>query len=185
MNRPPAQEHENLPSFKTPQLVWKFDPSVKLKLRRHFYPLALTKLTLGADLDLQQGYWTFHTAWKDRIIGGSLGLKNDEVFLVKEFIVDQKNTLNFQVSYNWKSNTSLFSFRFRPYRGIQTNTQPPGVGVRRKIPLDSRTKIEVFTWFQFPEATIEAVSGQRIAFGTGDFIVHVRELNLYFELKNL
>ncbi|EME29217.1 hypothetical protein Gasu2_55440 [Galdieria sulphuraria] len=167
----------------SPKLVWKCNPSTKLKLRKHFYPLALTKLTLGADLDLQHGFWTFHTAWKDRIIGGRLAVKDNQVSLVKEFLVDQKNTFNIHISYDWKIGQTLFGFRFSPYRGIQTNTHPPGMALRRKIPLDYRTKLDVFAWLQFPEATCEATSTGAVSFGTGDFILDIQQLNLYLELK--
>eukprot|EP00172_Hildenbrandia_rubra_P001934 Plantae.Rhodophyta-Hildenbrandia_rubra.ctg25661.p1 GENE.Plantae.Rhodophyta-Hildenbrandia_rubra.ctg25661~~Plantae.Rhodophyta-Hildenbrandia_rubra.ctg25661.p1 ORF type:complete len:131 (+),score=10.95 Plantae.Rhodophyta-Hildenbrandia_rubra.ctg25661:616-1008(+) len=42
-----------------PKIEWRLSPKVAVKLRKIYYPFAVTRLTLGVDYDIQEKLWDF------------------------------------------------------------------------------------------------------------------------------
>ncbi|OSX79888.1 hypothetical protein BU14_0070s0063 [Porphyra umbilicalis] len=68
-----------------PPIEWHVRPATRLQLRKIFHPFAVTRLSLGVDVDARTGGLAFRWSWKDRLVGGRLSWSAGEVALTKRF----------------------------------------------------------------------------------------------------
>lgn len=66
-------------------IEWHIRPATRLQLRKIFHPFAVTRLSLGVDVDARTGRVAFRWSWKDRLVGGRLSWSGGEVGLTKRF----------------------------------------------------------------------------------------------------
>lgn len=66
-------------------IEWHVQPTTRLQLRKIFFPFAVTKLSLGVDVNARTGRVAFRWSWKDRLVGGRLSWSGGEVALTKRF----------------------------------------------------------------------------------------------------
>eukprot|EP00178_Gracilaria_changii_P000753 TRINITY_DN1099_c0_g1_i3.p1 TRINITY_DN1099_c0_g1~~TRINITY_DN1099_c0_g1_i3.p1 ORF type:complete len:230 (+),score=23.97 TRINITY_DN1099_c0_g1_i3:831-1520(+) len=178
---PPADEHRFVFLDKFPKVIWNVDPAIKLKLRKYFYPLGVTRLSLGADLDLRYKKLSFKWSWRDRIIGGRLEFHEDKISLTKTFNIDTRTKLDLKAAFDIHSRKTLFSLNVRPFLGILPYDRPPaGLSVRQKIPVDKRLQIEFQGRLSVPEAKISNDSVSAFSLGEGNFVFDLEELNFRF-----
>lgn len=167
-----------------PKIVWHTDPVVKLKLRKRFYPLALTRLTLGADLDVRTRQVSFKWSWKDRIIGGRLEFHGNQIALTKRFNIDDRTKLDLRAAFDVEARRTLFTLNIKPFLGIVANDGPPnGFSFKQKIPLDQHVSLETKGRITVPEARFSNETTSAVSLGEGDFIVDVDELNIRLMLQ--
>jgi hypothetical protein len=155
---------------------------MRLKLRKRFYPLGLTRLTLGADLDLQTRDVSLKWSWKDRFIGGRLRFEGSQISLSKRFNIDSRTHMYVRAAYDIHARRTLFSLDVKPFVGFSANRdKPPGFALKQKLPVDKRVAVEVLARVQLPEARFS--TSNSISLGEGDFIIDLEELNLCFLLQ--
>jgi hypothetical protein len=166
-----------------PRVVWHTDPQIKLKLRKRFYPLKVTRLTLGADVDLQTRDVALKWSWKDRFIGGRLRFEGSQISLSKRFDIDSRTHMYVRAAYDVHARRSLFSLDVKPFRGVFANSSGdgPGFAFKQKIPVDRHVAVEVLARVQLPEARFS--SNNSVSLGEGDFIVDLEQLNFRFLLQ--
>lgn len=163
--------------------MWNVHPHVKLKLRKRFYPLGVTRLTIGADYDLKNHETSLRWSWKDRIIGARLHVTGEELAVTKSFDIDIQTRLDFRASLDFRTRRTLLSMRVCPFGKVVADTAHPGLTIRQEVPLDSRLAVQFAARIRLPEARFAAGSAAVVSLGEGDFIVDLDELNFRFLLQ--
>lgn len=166
-----------------PRVVWVADPAMKLKLRKRVHPLGVTRLTVGADMDLHTREVALKWSWRDRFFGGRLRFEGSQLSLSKRFDVDSRTHMFVRVAYDVHKRKALFSLDVKPFAGLYSsgNGARPGFALKQNVPLDERVSAEVHARVQLPEARFS--SNSTVSLGEGDVVVHLDELNLKFMLK--
>lgn len=164
------------------KIVWHTNPDIILKFRKRFFPLGLTKLTLGIDFDIRSKDVAFKWSWKDRLIGGRLQLDRDEISITKRFDVDGKTHLDLRAAYDLHLRRTLFSIRVKPFPGVSSE-HSGGLRIKQKVPVDKHIAVEVHARVQLPEAKFSTQSTSAFSLGEGDFIVDLDQLNFRFMLQ--
>lgn len=166
------------------RFVWHANPDIKLKLRKRFYPLGLTRLTLGADLDVKTHDVAFKWSWKDRIIGGRLEFFANQISLTKRFDIDNRSKVDVRAAFDIQTRRALFSLNIKPFGGIVAHNRPPsGLTIKQKIPVDRHMAVEVHGRLSVPEARFSNDTNTAVSLGEGDFVVDVDQLNFRFMLQ--
>lgn len=166
------------------KVKWNIHRNVKLQLRKSFYPLAITELTLGADLDVVSRRASLNWSWRDRIIGGHLHFTSDELSISRSFDVDSQTRVDVRAAFDFHTRRTLFSLRVKPFgRVTATAGNKPGLAVRQAIPLDPKLDVEVAARFHLPDAQFAAGNSAAVSLGDGDFVVDIDELNFRFKLQ--
>lgn len=165
-----------------PRVVWVGDPAMSLKLRKRVYPLGITQLTLGADLDLHTRAIALKWSWKDRFFGGRLRFEGNQLSLSKRFAVDSRAHIYVKAAYDVHRRKTLFALDVRPFAGFSSRSEDgrPGFAVRKALSLDRSVQAEVCARVQLPEARFSSSSA--VSLGEGDVIVTLDEVNLRFML---
>jgi hypothetical protein len=166
-----------------PRVVWVTEPTMKLKLRKRIHPLGVTRLTLGADMDLHTREIALKWSWKDRFFGGRLRFEGSQLSLSKRFDVDSRTHMYVRAAYDVHARKTLFSLDVKPFAGLYSsgNGHRPGLAIKQKVPLDKHVSAEVHARVQLPEARFS--SNSAVSLGEGDVVVHLDELNLCFMLQ--
>ncbi|PXF46083.1 hypothetical protein BWQ96_04089 [Gracilariopsis chorda] len=182
---PEGSSHRRFLVFdELPKIVWNIDPIIKLKFRKYFYPLAVTRLSLGADLDLRRKQLSFKWSWRDRIIGSRLEFADDKISITKRFDIDTRTKLDVRASFDIHSRKTLFSLNIRPFLGILPHDRPPaGLTIRQKVPMDKRMQVEFQGRLSVPEARISNETASAFSLGEGNFVFDLEELNFRFLLQ--
>ena len=90
--------------LETPGITWNLKPErTHLKFRKIFYPLGITKLSIGADFNPLEASWRVHTSWRDQIVGGDLQLQGTEISLTKDFAIDESSSLWLRGAFDWRT----------------------------------------------------------------------------------
>lgn len=167
--------------FVLPRIVFNAEPAMKVKLRKRVHPLGVTRLTLGADLDLHTREVVLTWDWRERLFGGRVRFEGSQVSVSKRFNLDGRSKLWVKAAFDVSARKTLFSMDVRPFEGISAAGGKPGFGVRQRVPLDKHVAAEVVARVELPEARF--ASDRRISLGEGDVIVHVDEFNLRLHLE--
>ena len=154
-----------------------------VKLRKRFYPLGVTRLTLGMDYDLSTRDVSFKWSWKDRIIGGRLHVDRDQISLVKRFELDAHTHLDVRAAYDLHLRRTLFSVAVRPFQGVVADSTQGGFAIRKKLQVDKRAILDVRARIELPEARFSNNSTAPLSLGEGDLVVTLEQLNLKFLLQ--
>lgn len=174
-------EQPRLGDVVLPRVVWGFEPKVVLKLRKRFHPLGITRLTVGADMDLQSKDIALKWSWKDRVLGGRLRFEGSQLSLSKRLNIDSNTHMYLRCAYDVHARRTLFSVDVRPFKGLYTNDGKPGFAFKQKLPLDKNVAVEVAARVQLPEARFSTQN--TVSLGEGDFIVDVEQVNFRFMLQ--
>lgn len=161
------------------KVVWNIHPNIKVKLRKRFYPLGVTRLTVGADYDFTTRETSLKWSWKDRIIGARLHVTGDEVALTKTFDVDVQTRLDLRAALDLHSKRTLLSLRVRPFGRVvaDTTTSDSGLKIRHDLALDSRLAVQFAARLHLPEARFTASNQSPVSLGDGNFVVDLDEMN--------
>lgn len=176
-----SQRTNPFQNLNLPKVIWHLNPSVLLKLRKRFYPLGLTCLTLGADYDMREHNFSFKWSWKDRIIGGRLEFYDDQISLTKRFEIDKRTHLDLRTAFDIRTRRTLFSLKIKPFHGIVAHDRPPqGLSIKQEIPLDKRLSLQVAGRLSVPEARFGNETTSAVSLGDGDFVFDLEQLNFRF-----
>lgn len=169
------------------------EPTTTLKLRKTFYPLKKTVLTLGADYNTNIGVWQFRSSWEDSIIGGRISVAGRELMLTKSWLVklldseDVATRLKFRAAVNTADWTAYAKFGFRTERIAPLNIKE-GFSLKKKLHLDGsrgHAKLEVVARVALPEPEIrfstDGDTSRGMVAGMGDVQIAFDELNLLLE----
>lgn len=157
---------------------------MKLKLRKRFYPLSLTCLTLGADWDLKTRDVAFKWSWKDRIIGSRLEFFANQVSLTKRFDIDKRTKLDVRAAFDIQARRTLFSVNIRPFGPFVAHDRPPsGLSIKQKIPVDRHLAVEFMGRLNLPEARFSTDTTNVVSLGEGDLTFDLEQVNLRFLLQ--
>lgn len=170
--------------YRYPRVVWGGTvPGVTLKLRKRVYPLGITRLTAGVDVDVRTGGVAFKWAWTDRLLGARLSLDRHAVALTKRVPVPEvKADVEVKAALNLTSRKTLLSFAVRPQQGV-VGMNSNGIALRQRLPIDKRVDVEMFGRVQLPNATIGTDQNNVLSLGEGDFVVHLDHVNLRLLLQ--
>ena len=162
-----------------PKIQWRLHPKVLLKLRKVYYPLAVTRLTFGVDYDLQSQSFDFKWSWKDRYLGARLSYEHNQIGLSRRFVIEKRTTFDTKLLFDPRSRKVLFKLDVLPFQGIFQ--QPKGFAVRQNVPLDKegKTSMDIHARIQLPSTNIGtgATSALPFSFGEGEFVVDIEQLN--------
>lgn len=167
--------------FVLPRFVINAEPAMKVKLRKRVHPLGVTRLTLGADLDLHTREVVLTWDWRERLFGGRVRFEGNQISVSKRFNLDGRSKLWVRAAFDVKARKTLFSMDVRPFAGISSAGGKPGFGVRQRVPLDKHVSAEVVARVELPEARF--ASDRRVSLGEGDVTIHVDEVNLRLQLE--
>lgn len=153
-----------------------------LKLRKRVYPLGITRLTLGADLNLQSKALALKWSWKDRFIGARLQFEGSQVSLSKRFDIESRAHLYIRGAYDVHARKALFSFDVKPFRGLYASGgRSSGLTIKQKLPVDKHVSVEFLGRIHLPDAQFSTQN--TLSLGSGDFVVDIEELNFRFMLQ--
>lgn len=165
-------------------MVWKANPDVKLKLRKCFYPLNLTILTLGADVNVRTRDVSFRWSWRDRLIGGRLEFFGNQVAITKRFDIDKRSKLDVRAAFDLHTRRTLFSLHVKPFGPIVPHDRPPsGLTIKQRIPVDKRLAVEVMGKLNLPEARFSTESSNAVSLGEGELSFELQQVNLRFMVQ--
>lgn len=165
-------------------MVWHLKPDVKIKLRKCFYPLNLTVLTLGADLDARTRDVSFRWSWRDRFLGGRLEFFGNQVSLTKRFDIDTRTKLDVRAAFDIRTRRTLFSVNVKPFGPIVPHDRPPnGLTLKQRIPIDKRLALELMGKLNLPEARFSTDTANAVSLGEGELSFDLQQVNLRFLLQ--
>jgi len=171
-----------------PRIIWgRRTPSLTLKLRKRLYPLGITRLTTGVDVNCSNGALSFKWAWTDRLFGAKLSLERHQIALTKRLEVRELAAkFDVRAAFDMHTRKTLLSLALRPMSGsiVGMSAANNSVAIRQNIPLDKRVDVEVFGRVQMPEArfSTDAETG-RFSLGEGNFVCHLDHINLRLFLQ--
>lgn len=126
-------------------------PTTRLQLRKVLFPFAVTRLSLGVDVDARTGRVAFRWSWKDRLVGGRLSWSGGEVALTKRFpLGGGGGALSVRGSVDVATGRRALAVAIVPLEGVTSHGAPPGFAFRRHIPLEGRTALRLAGRVQFP-----------------------------------
>lgn len=168
-----------------PRLVWGgTTPTVILKLRKRLYPLAITRLTAGMDVNVSTGAVAFKWAWTDRILGGRLSVEKGTLALTKRIQVpDLRASVDIRAAFDCYTRRTLFSLAVLPLPGVVGAAVGNGVALRQRVPIEKRVDVEMFARVMLPEARFSSNQHGSFSLGDGDFVLHLDQLNLRIMLQ--
>lgn len=171
-----------------PRIIWgRRTPSLTLKLRKRLYPLGITRLTTGVDVNCSNGALSFKWAWTDRLFGAKLSLERHQIALTKRLEVRELAAkFDVRAAFDMQTRKTLLSLALRPMSGsvVGMSAVNNSVAIRQNIPLDKRVDVEVFGRVQMPEARFSSDPDTgRFSLGEGNFVCHLDHVNLRLFLQ--
>ncbi len=183
---PPASPPRPSAGARLPRVVYGGTiPGLTLKLRKRVYPLGITRLTAGMDVDCRTGAVAFKWSWTDRLFGARLSLERNVVALTKRLPVpDMRATVDVRAALDVHTRRTLLSVAVRPMLGgVVGMASENGVQLRQRFPIDKRVDVELFGRVQLPEARFAAGNDNSFSLGEGNFVAHLDHVNLRLMLQ--
>lgn len=184
--QPPSSPPRPSSAARLPRLQWGGTiPGLTLKLRKRLYPLGITRLTAGVDLDCRSGTMAFKWSWTDRFLGARLSIERNVVALTKRLPVpDMRASVEVRAALDLHTRRTLLSLTVLPMLGgVVGMSSENGVQLRQRIPIDKRVDVELFGRVRLPEARFATGTDTNISLGEGNFVVHMDHINLRLMLQ--